>query len=244
MAQDLTALDSTGWDALRSALNQRVVLVNERLIPSRRNRVWVVETDVRPVIVKRSLSGKAENEFQSLVMARERNLDVPFPLYRSGDYMVLEYVAGERCDSLINHLFSAEAADKLGSWLARFHHEFSDGRSQSIMADAELTNFQLYDGRLFGMDLEDACPGEPMDDLGQLIASILGSEPVFTPIKFDLCMRLLESYETESGMEAIESSRPFVSKHLRLAAATRPLFRRTLIEASKSLEYGWPPLAR
>ena len=243
MPQDLTALDSTGWDALRNALNQRVVLVNERLIPSRRNRVWVVETDVRPVIVKRSLSGKAENEFKSLMMARERGLDVPFPLFRSGDYMVLEYVAGERCDALINHLFSVEAADKLGFWFARFHQEFGDGSSQSIMADAELTNFQLCDGKVFGMDLEDSCVGEPMDDLGQLIASILGSEPVFTPIKFDLCMKLLESYEKESGMEAIESSRPFVSKHLRLAAATKPLFRKTLLEAAKGLEYGWPPLA-
>ncbi|UCE91375.1 MAG: phosphotransferase [Methanobacteriota archaeon] len=243
MAQDLTTLDSYGWDALRNALNQRVVLVNERLIPSRRNRVWIVETDVRPVILKRSLSRRAENEFGALLRARERGLDVPFPLHRSGDYMVLEYVPGERCDSLINHLFSAEAAEKLGSWFARFHREFCDDDSQFIMADAELTNFQLYDGRIVGMDLEDSCHGEPMEDLGQLISSILGSEPVFTPIKFDLCMRLLECYESESGMEAVESSRPFVSKHLRTAAATRPLFRKTLLEAARSLECGWPRLA-
>lgn len=243
MAHDLTALDSPGWNALRNALNQRLVLVNEKLIPSRRNRVWVVETDVRPVILKRSLSGRAENEFECLLKARDGGLDVPFPLYRSGDYMVLEYVAGERCDSLINHLFSAEAAEKLGIWLAKFHQEFGRDNSQSIMADAELTNFQLCDGRVFGMDLEDSCVGEPMEDVGQLIASILGSEPVFTPIKFDLCMRLLESYEKESGMEAVESARPFVSKHLRLAAATRQLFKKTLLEAARSIEYGWPRLA-
>ena len=243
MARDLTSLDSAGWDALRSALNQRVVLVNERLLHSRRNRVWVVETDVRPVIVKRSLSGKAENEFSTLLRARERGLDVPFPLYRQGDYMVLEYVPGERCDSLINHLFSSEAARKLGSWFARYHQELSEGPSQAIMADAELTNFLYWDGRIFGIDLEDACAGEPMDDLGQLIASILGSEPVFTPIKFDLCMKLLESYEKGSGMEAVESARPFVAKHLRQVAATRPLFRKTLLEASRSLDRAWPRLA-
>jgi tRNA A-37 threonylcarbamoyl transferase component Bud32 len=243
MAQDLTTLDSPGWDALRNALNQRVVLVNERLIPSRRNRVWVVETDVRPVILKRSLSGRAENEFNALLRAREKGLDVPFPLYRSGDYMVIEYIPGERCDSLINHLFSSEAAEKLGLWFAKFHLGFGDEASQAIMADADLTNFQMWDGKVYGMDLEDCGTGDAMDDLGQLIASILGSEPVFTPIKFDLCMRLLESYEEESGMEAVESSRPFVSKHLRLGAATRPLFRKTLLEAARSLEYGWPRLA-
>lgn len=243
MAQDLTTLDSPGWDALRNALNQRVVLVNERLIPSRRNRVWVVETDVRPVILKRSLSGRAENEFGALLRAREKGLDVPFPLHRSGDYMVIEYVPGERCDSLINHMFSVEAAEKLGSWFAKFHLEFGDETSQAIMADADLTNFQMWDRKVYGMDLEDSGVGDAMDDLGQLIASILGSEPVFTPIKFDLCMKLLESYEKESGMEAVESARPFVSKHLRVGATTRPLFRKTLLEAARSLEYGWPRLA-
>lgn len=243
MAQDLTALDSPGWDALRSALNQRVVLVNERLIPSMRNRVWAVETDVRPVILKRSLSGKAENEFGALLKAREKGLEVPFPLYRRGDYLVLEYVPGERCDSLINHLFNAEAARKLGSWLARFHQELSEEAYQTVMADAELTNFLYWDDKIYGIDLEDSGAGEPLDDLGQLIASILGSEPVFTPIKFDLCMKLLDSYERSSGMEAVESVRPFVAKHLRRGAATRPLFRRTLIEASRSLEHSWPRLA-
>ncbi len=58
MLSDLTVFDALGWEAVKEALNQRVVLGPVRLIPSRRNRVWVVETDVRPVIVKRSLSGR------------------------------------------------------------------------------------------------------------------------------------------------------------------------------------------
>ncbi|MDH3365703.1 MAG: aminoglycoside phosphotransferase family protein [Thermoplasmata archaeon] len=244
MPQDLTLLDSPGWDALRKALNQRVVVINERLIPSKRNRVWVVETDVRPVIMKRSLSGRAEREFANLARARQAGLDVPFPLHRSDDYMVIEFLQGERCDSLINHMFSVEAAENLAIWLARFHERMGDGGKPTIMADAELTNFLFCEGRVFGVDLEDVVEGDPMEDIGRLLASILGSEPIFTPVKFDLCMRLLDAYEKESGAEAQESVRPFVARHLRLSATTKPLFRKTLLDAAKRLEFdGWPMLA-
>jgi tRNA A-37 threonylcarbamoyl transferase component Bud32 len=244
MSQDLTLLDSPGWNALRKALNQRVVIINERLIPSKRNRVWVVETDVRPVILKRSLSGRAESEFAHLAKARQSGLDVPFPLYRSDDYMVIEYVPGERCDSLINHMFSLEAAEGLAVWLARFHESMGNGGRSMIMADAELTNFLLCEGRVYGVDLEDVVEGDPMEDIGQLLASVLGSEPIFTPVKFDICMRLMDAYEKESGSEARESVRPFVARHLRLSATTRPLFRRTLLDAARRLERdGWPVLA-
>jgi aminoglycoside phosphotransferase (APT) family kinase protein len=244
MASDLTSLDTPGWDALRNALNQRVVLVNETLIPSKRNRVWVIETDVRPVVLKRSLSMRGEHEFEMLSKARGNGLNVPLPLYRSGEYMVIEYIAGERCDSLINHMFSNEAAEELARWLAGFHQCFSkDGRCM-IMVDAELSNFVMSDGRLFGLDFEDVVAGEPLEDLGCLISSILGSEPLFTPIKFDLCKRLLETYEAETGTEALESVRPFVAKHLRLSTTSRPLFRKTFMDAARRLERdGWPRLA-
>lgn len=244
MAPDLTTLDAPGWDALRHALNQRVVLVNETLIPSKRNRVWVVETDVRPVVLKRSLSGRGEHEFDILSEARRTGLDVPFPLYRSGDYLVLEYIAGERCDSLINHMFSTEAAEKLAAWLAEFHARLSRNGRSLIMTDAELANFVMADGTVFGVDLEDVSVGDPLEDLGCLISSMLGSEPLFTPIKFDLCMRLLETYESESGMEVMESVRPYVAQQLRMSTVTKPLFRRTFADAANRLEEAWPRLAR
>lgn len=243
MASDLTILDTPGWDALRKALNQRVVLVNETLIPSKRNRVWVVETDVRPVVLKRSLSGRGGREFEALSRARERGLEVPFPLHLSGDYLVMEYIAGERCDSLINHVFSEEAAEKMALWLARFHECMTEGSSPTIMADTEMANFVMFDGKVYGMDLEDLSEGDPLEDLGCLVSSLLGSEPIFTPVKFDLCMRLLETYESHSGIEAVESVRPYVAKHLRLSTISRPLFRRTFVDAAKRLEEGWPQLA-
>lgn len=243
MAPDLTALDTPGWDALRNALNQRVVLVNETLIPSKRNRVWVVETDVRPVILKRSLSGRGEHEFNILSEARNTGLDVPFPLYRAGEYLVLEYIAGERCDTLINHMFSTEAAEKMATWLAEFHAVLARNGRSLIMKDVELANFMMADGRIFGVDFEDVTVGDPLEDLGCLLSSVLGSEPLFTPVKFDLCMRLLEIYESESGMEAMESVRPHVAEQLRMSTLTKPLFRRTYADAANRLEQGWPRLA-
>lgn len=243
MVEDPTALDAGGCEALKKALNQRVVIVKERLVPSWRNRVWIVETDVRPVVVKRSLSGRATSEFGNLMKARMTELRVPFPLYGEEEYLVMEYLAGESCESLINYMFSIEAAKGLGRWLARFHDAPSDSSGSRVMADAVLSNFVMVDGRVYGMDLEDVTEGDPLDDLGQLASSILGSEPLFTPIKFDIVMRMLESYEAESGFEAVESVRPYVSKHLRMACRGRPLFRKIYLTAARSIDLGWPELA-
>jgi hypothetical protein len=243
MLSDLTVLDSFGWEAIKKALNQRVVLGAVRLVPSRRNRVWVVETDVRPVVVKRSLSGKCGNEFEVVIQAKSAGLNVPYPLFMEGDYLVFEYLQGETCDMLINHMFSSQAAEGMGEWLASFHGILGNGSTCKVMNDAVLTNFILSDQKIFGVDLEDAGPGNPLDDVGQLSAAILGSEPFFTPVKFDLCLRMLQSYERTACVDVVDIVRPYVSKHLLLDSKNKPLFRRTMVSAARSIEKGWPALA-
>jgi hypothetical protein len=75
-----------------------------------------------------------------------------------------------------------------------------------------------------------------------MASSIIGSEPFFTPIKFDLCFRMLEAYENQTGMEALESARSFVAKHLMLSIRSKPLYRRPFSEVARVLEKGWPNL--
>jgi hypothetical protein len=75
-----------------------------------------------------------------------------------------------------------------------------------------------------------------------MAASILGNEPFFTPIKFDLCFRMLEAYEDRTGMESVESARPYVSKHLMLAVRSKPLYRRPFAEVANVLSKAWPNL--
>lgn len=243
MLSDPTTLDPLGWEALKSALNQRVVIGSVQFVPSRRNRVWIVETDVRPVVVKRFFTGRSNNEFEMLLRARDARIDCPLPLAKSGDYLVTEYISGEGCESLINHLFSSTAAEEIGRWLARFHLRLSDGDRHMIMSDAVPSNFVMSGSDLFGLDLEDSCPGNPLDDVGRMAAAFLDTDPIFTPVKFDLCHRMIEGYERESRTHAIEQVRPFVSKHLQLDAKNRPLFRRTLVGAAKRIEKSWPDLA-
>ncbi len=243
MLTDLTALDSLGWEALRQALNNRVVVERTRLIQSKTNRVWVVETDVRPVVVKRFLSGKCEREFENLIQAKAAGIDVPMPLAKSGDYLVTEYIPGESCEQLINHMFSARAAEEIAAWLARYHAALKVDDQTKIMNDAVLSNFILSDDGLYGVDLEDSGIGDPLEDIGTLSSSMLGSEPFFTPIKFDLCLRMIGKYESISGRQVREPVRSYVARHLRAEAASKPLFRRTLVKAANSLERGWPDLA-
>jgi hypothetical protein len=243
MSSDLTAMDSPGWEILKKALNQRIVVVRSSLVPSYRNRVWLVETDVRPVVVKRSLSGRSAVEFETMLLAKKAGLAVPYPLYMDRDYLVSEYVSGESCDILVNAMFSTPAAEGLGKWLGAFHESMDRLGSPLTMSDAVLDNFIMHEGEVFGVDLEDATPGDPMDDLGQMGASILGNEPFFTPIKFDLCFSMLDAYEERTGMESRVSVRPFVAKHLRLSVRARPLYRRPFEEVARMLDKRWPDLA-
>lgn len=243
MLSDLTAMDPRGWDILKKALNQRVVVVRSSLVPSSRNRVWLVETDVRPVVVKRSLSGRSPEEFETMLLAKKAGLAVPYPLFMDRAYLVTEYIPGESCSLLVNRMFDAGAAQGIGEWLGAFHESLDTPEGPMTMCDAVLENFVMHEDTVYGVDLEDSAPGDPMDDLGRVVSSILGNEPFFTPIKFGLCYRLLESYEDRTGMESMESVRPYVSKHLRLSVRSRPLFRRPFAEVARSIEKSWPRLA-
>ena len=239
----MTSLDSLGFEALKMALNQRVVVNKVRLLPSSVNRVWLVETDVRPIVVKKFLSRKSGTEFEALVRARAAGLTVPYPLWKEGDYLVLEYIPGETCDRMINHMFSYEVAEKLGAWLGGFHGRLGSSEGKTIVGDADLSNFIFSEDGVYGIDLEDSREGNPLEDVGDMGASILGSEPFFTPIKFDLCFRMIRAYERATGTDAIERVRPYIASYLRLDAKKKPLFKRTFVVASKSLERGWPKLA-
>ncbi|MGD9962990.1 MAG: hypothetical protein AB7S97_03735 [Thermoplasmata archaeon] len=243
MSSDFTAIDSSGWQVVKKALNQRVVIIHSSLVPSYRNRVWFVETDVRPVVVKRSLSGLSAVEFETMLLAKKAGLSVPYPLYMDKSYLVSEFVSGESCDRLVNSMFSSPAAEGIGRWLGGFHDSMDSFGRPLAMRDAVLDNFIMHEGEVFGVDLEDASPGDPMEDLGQMAASILGNEPFFTPIKFDLCFSMLDAYEDRTGVESRESVRPFVAKHLRLSVRARPLYRRPFEEVAKVLDKTWPDLA-
>jgi len=242
MLEDATALDSLGWEVLKKALNQRVVAARPRFIPSAVNRVWVVETNVRPVVVKRFLSGKCDIEFESLLQAKLAGVTVPYPLAKEGEYLVSEYVPGESCDLLIHKMFSQSAAENLGRWLAAFHAKMSFEGGGKIMQDAIPSNFVMSEGTVYGFDLEDTTPGDPMDDVGKMAAAIIGNEPFFTPIKFDLCLQMLRNYGDSIGRDVVEDSRKYVSKHLQMDARRKPLFRRTIVRAAKAIEKGWPSL--
>lgn len=243
MLEDATALDSYGWEALKKALNQRVVAARPKFVPSKVNRVWVVETDVRPVVVKRFLSGRCGDEFEALLQAKMSGLNVPYPLAKEKEYLVSEFVPGESCDVLIHKMFSGEAAGSLGRWLAGYHRRMAVPGGTRIMGDCVPSNFVMNEGNVYGFDLEDTALGDVMDDVGKLAAAIIGNEPYFTPIKFELCFRMLRSYGEAAGEDVVDRSRKYVAKHLKLDSLRKPLFRRTMVGAAKVIEKGWPDIA-
>lgn len=92
-------------------------------------------------------------------------------------------------------------------------------------------------GTLHGVDFEEAAPGDPLRDLGQICASILDTEPMFTPVKTALCRRLIASYGRLTGQCDLEGRlTAFIAAALRETAGRRPAQRAYLLEQSDRLE--------
>jgi aminoglycoside phosphotransferase (APT) family kinase protein len=79
----------------------------------------------------------------------------------------------------------------LSDWLASFHVSFDNTKCRG---DTILRNFILSDGHIFGLDFEEAHEGDPILDLGELCANILGMRPVFSKLNFEFASMIVSSY--------------------------------------------------
>ncbi len=210
---------------------------------SKKNRVYLVENSngrfllklYRPPHHRRSAA-----EHGVLQEAYRRGAAVPQPLAFSEERaLLMEYIAGENLCDLLNRRCRPVYADMLAEWFACFHRCFSrPGGTTLLRGDANLRNFVVSRrGALYGIDFEEAAPGRPEQDLGQICASILDTEPMFTPAKAVLCRRLIVRYGQMAGRENPEHSLAGpIAAALRESARRRPQQRRHLLREAGRLE--------
>jgi len=147
-------------------------------------------------------------ESATLASARARGILVPCVVATAGRFLIIEHLAGENASDVINGPATSDMKDdvatKLGTWLADFHHAFSDGQEWTIRGDSNLRNFivEAGSGVVVGIDLEESGRGDPDGDVLELIDSILITNPgIYTTAvletirwKFSLCGSLLDAY--------------------------------------------------
>ena len=62
------------------------------------------------------------------------------------------------------------------------------------MEKSRFFRFIIFTDRIWGVDLEESRMGSPVEDIGQMCSSILTTDPMFTPEKFNLCKVFIDAY--------------------------------------------------
>lgn len=214
----------------------------QQRLRSKKNRTFLVREGESLLVLKLYRSPhlhRSAREHRVLGETHGGGIAVPRPLaFTEGRALLMEYIPGENLCDLLNRRCRPEYVDKLARWLASFHRCFRrpDG-STLLRGDANLRNFILHpDGTLHGVDLEEAAPGDPWKEIGQICASILDTAPMFTPEKAALCCRLIARYRRITGLQNPESGLTAqIASALLETAQRRPRQRRYLYQKAKLL---------
>jgi len=202
---------------------------------SRKNSVCIVETDEGRLVLKLFLTGRATKESRVLRRALLRRLRVPKIHAAVGNIILMEFIEGPNVCDLMNDTLEGRYAVELGKWFAQFHLAFKRNGLTLVRSDSILRNFLEASNGTYGVDFEEAHVGDGLEDVGQICASILDTDPVFTPKKYELCRTLITAYqeETDSDLTDVELH---TANALRLAARFRPSRRRLLTKKASEIK--------
>lgn len=179
------------------------VLLQKRF-QSKKNRVAYVIFNSQPRILKWYVPGLKQNmEIEYDVLKKGfSELHIPSPLEKDteNNVLVMSYITGENICDTINDPHSTpedkiKVVQLLADWFVNFHTFFKSEDRFRLRGDANLKNFIINKGIVWGVDFEESRIGKPGEDLATLCASLLSSDPMFTDEKFQFCQSFLDAYQ-------------------------------------------------
>jgi len=181
---------------------------------SRKNRVFKIrfKGETRVAKVHSQMNSSAANaEYQLLARCSERRLLVPAPLELAENTIVMTYLEGPNLGDLADVLLSGgppprdrdeitidSLAKGLANWLASFHKAFDN---ELCRGDTILRNFLLSSRQIYGLDFEEAHKGDPILDMGEICANILGMRPMFGRLNFNFASKVVSEYWRATGKD-------------------------------------------
>lgn len=153
---------------------------------SRRNSVYLMrgkrEGAEIKFVFKIYRAGDIEKEYRYL--SRLNGINVPAVLARGERSLCLEYIKG---DTLLERLEQCELGGEPFSGyidaLIRFLTSFYAALPGHMYGDVNLRNFIVAEDGVYGVDLEEAGPGNTAVDIGRAAAFILTYDPAGTDYK-------------------------------------------------------------
>jgi len=120
--------------------------------------------------------------------------------------LLMNYLPGMNlCDAINDKAVSFHTKKKyiklLAEWFSTFHHLLYQKNNYIIHGDAILRNFIISNNTLIGVDFEETRPGNPIEDISLLCASILTTNPQNTKEKKELSDVFIHTYETKMRVE-------------------------------------------
>jgi tRNA A-37 threonylcarbamoyl transferase component Bud32 len=179
----------------------------EGRLTSKKNLVYKARRGDSLYILKWHRQEGADREFSILTKAHRQGLQVPKPLdLWPGRAILMAYIPGENLCDLISKRPSPAAALKLAEWYAAFHLAFTTQGKVLLKGDSILRNFIWQEGTIWGVDFEESRPGRPAEDIGEIICSILTTDPTFTREKMGLSRLLVDHYQRLAPLEGVEDA--------------------------------------
>jgi len=174
----------------------------QKNLKSKKNTVIYVTIKNKPRVLKwfvPGLKNNFENEYNFLIKAKNKlNIPQVYEKDELNNVLILNYIMGENlCDIINNKETSFSEKERLMSllskWYYNFHNFTKKGNEFTIHGDSNLRNFVFTD-RLWGLDFEEVRKGNPSEDISDMCASILTTNPMFTKEKFKLASILIDRY--------------------------------------------------
>ncbi|MFX1475471.1 MAG: hypothetical protein ACFFCO_08350 [Promethearchaeota archaeon] len=220
--------------ALLSFLTEDFVVQKCRQLPSRRNIVLHITGTfssthhTSEIVVKWFQQPGIANEVQMLRDAYSRRIPVPFVIGSTAHVLLMHFVPGENLCDLITAEPKSRYGILLGTWLASYHQAFqrnSHPEKVLLKGDARIRNFICNGSVLVGVDFEECVVGHYLQDLASACASILDTDPLFTPKKLILCRTLLERYSLtrriSNPSQLVQEAVPVIIDTLKMTANRR-----------------------
>ncbi len=180
---------------------------------SRKNRVFRFKRDGGLAVAKiyrPDRASLAKVEFDILAKCRERGVSAPDPIALGERTVIMQFVDAENLSDLFDRMLEGKDSgipstetrelmiQGIASWLHQFHRAMGGGMARG---DSTLRNFLVSQGKIIGLDFEESGGRDPLSDLGEVAANILGMRPTFVPERFELVRELADEYWHFSGAD-------------------------------------------
>ncbi|MDG6218872.1 MAG: phosphotransferase [Candidatus Thermoplasmatota archaeon] len=188
---------------LFSTIEQIQTIKVVKTFQSKKHTVSFITINKKPFVLKWYQPGFKKNmlcEYQILSNS-SINFAKPIVFEKNEKYqfLLLEYIKGTNLCDILN-MNEIQLDEKihiihlLAHWFAQFHQHFQTEKETLLHGDAHIRNF-LYANKIFGLDFEETHPGLPIEDLADVSASILTTNPQFTKEKKQLQQQFIQYYE-------------------------------------------------